>query len=359
MNESQSMRIFGLRQSVEEKRQQKPWVERYRPKYLGEVLNQENTTRVLYENFVSGSTMHYIFSGSPGTGKTSTILAFCRYLYGKNIKDYVLQVNAADDVKMSLGNIVYNFCKRKTMPILIPHPNDITKTISVNFKFVICDEADSLSSETQNSFHKSIDSFSTNTRFCFLCNYQNKIIKTISSRCYSCYFMPLEKLTCLNQMQDILINEKATYTLIALEKIYVEYNGDLRKCISTIQAMYLLYDTVTEETFNNYIHCFSFKQLEHLFQATISNNLIQLDNEIQTVIKNGYTPREILYCFIDYLLENEQVINEQHINHELSIFLSNAQIKCVQNPIPEFLLCEILFEIHRLCPEIMQLNPEK
>ena len=349
-------RVFGTPQSKEEKQKQKPWVERYRPKMLNEILNQESTTKILYENFVSGNTMHYIFSGSPGTGKTSTILAFCKYLYGKNFKDYVLQVNAANDVKLSLGEIIYNFCKRSVYPIHIPHPHPQTpnQTIIVNFKFVICDEADSLSSETQNALHKSIDYYSFNTRFCFLCNYQNKIVKTISSRCHNCYFSPLTQDICIQQMKFVCEKEKASYTEQALHTIYEEYNGDLRKCISTIQAVYLLNSYISKENFIRYIHKFTFPELESLFLSIKNKDIQKLNIQIDEIVKQGFTPREILHTIIDYIHCNNQEFeyNDDDNFYEFYNYISNAQIKCTQNSIPEFLILEFILETHRMFPKL-------
>ena len=348
-------RVFGTRQSKEDKEKQKPWVERYRPKLLSDILHQETTTKVLYENFVSGNTMHYIFSGSPGTGKTSTILAFCRYLYGKNINDYVLQVNAADDVKMSLGEIIYNFSKRSVYPIQIPHPENPEKNILVNFKFVICDEADSLSSETQNALHRSIDYYSYNTRFCFLCNYRNKIVKTISSRCYNCYFSPLSKETCLEQMKFVCEKENADYTEEALQSIYEEYHGDLRKCISTIQAVYLLNSCISKENFIHYIHKFTFSELENAFTSLKKKDFQTLNDQIDEIVKQGFTPREVSHTIIDYINSKNQTIHYGDIDEfcEYYNYISNAQIKCTQNSIPELLIFEFILETGRMVPNLI------
>lgn len=334
-----------------------PWVEKYRPIHLNDILQQDNVTKVLYDNFITGSTMNYIFTGPPGTGKTSTILAFCKYLYGNNFTDYVLQINAFDEPNNLLSTIVHNFCKKSILPVVVPHPCKCEKEfndkvdnqtdIIVNFKYIICDEADSLSYDTQYSFNRYMDNY--NVRFCFLCNYQNNIIKTISSRCYTCYFNLLSKQFCLYQLNNICkcenveMNEQTQETL---EIIYNFYHGDLRKCIYTIQALYLLYGIINRESlydYNRTIDPFVNLLIKKLYSTDF--NLKDIDNEINNILNLGFTPLEIIRNVIEHYLK-------ENITLEFANYLNTIEIRCTKNKIPHLLLFEFLLTFKKCYPKI-------
>ena len=87
----------------EEKLHHTPWVEKYRPKSLNDVSSQEHTIKVLTQTIKSGNLPHMLFYGPSGTGKTSTILALAKELYGPNLyKSRVLELNASDERGISI-----------------------------------------------------------------------------------------------------------------------------------------------------------------------------------------------------------------------------------------------------------------
>ena len=91
-----------------------PWVEKYRPKKLDDVIQQDEVVKVLKNTLVTGELPHLLFFGPPGTGKTSTILFLAKQIYENNYDDYVLELNASDDRGLSIiNNTIYPFCKKK------------------------------------------------------------------------------------------------------------------------------------------------------------------------------------------------------------------------------------------------------
>ncbi|KAJ2397095.1 Subunit of heteropentameric Replication factor C (RF-C), partial [Coemansia sp. RSA 2559] len=74
-----------------------PWVEKYRPQSLDELVSQSDIVDTLQRFVDDGKLPHLLFYGPPGTGKTTTILAIARKLYGKNLGSMVLELNASDD----------------------------------------------------------------------------------------------------------------------------------------------------------------------------------------------------------------------------------------------------------------------
>lgn len=75
-----------------------PWVEKYRPESVEEVSHQEDVVRALKKSIEIGSVPHLLFHGPPGTGKTTTILAVARALYGPELyRSRILELNASDE----------------------------------------------------------------------------------------------------------------------------------------------------------------------------------------------------------------------------------------------------------------------
>ena len=163
-----------------------PWVEKYRPKNIESIIEQNTIVNVLKSTISTGALSHLILYGPPGTGKTSTILAIAHQLFGPNkIEERVLELNASDDRGIGIvRNKIIFFSK---LSLGTPDPN----YPSPPFKFIILDEADAMTSEAQSALRKVMETKSAITRFCFICNYINKIIEPIRSRCISFRFKPV------------------------------------------------------------------------------------------------------------------------------------------------------------------------
>ena len=202
-----------------------PWVEKYRPQSLSEVASQTLTIQSLREFVKKRTFPHLIFTGPAGTGKTSAAVSMINDLLGKeNItQDAILERNASDESRMkdlpSLKNFVY-------------HTGIGSNT---TFKFVILDEADNLSKEVQSAFRRIIEMAPTNVKFILLCNYVEKIIDPIISRCAIFRFYPLPKQHFDVQIRNIAKLEQVPLTDEVLDAIYYISQGDMRQAINLFQ----------------------------------------------------------------------------------------------------------------------------
>lgn len=133
------------------------------------------TTRNRLDAFVAKRNVpHLLFVGPPGTGKTATVQALVCALYG-TVTTNVLQVDAGDDRGTSVfQNIVHPFAERAVRP---------GTGKSAPFKLVIVDDADSLTPDAQFMLRRTIEVFSSSTRFCFICNSIGRLIQPLTSRC--------------------------------------------------------------------------------------------------------------------------------------------------------------------------------
>ena len=136
-----------------------PWVEKYRPKTLDDLISHKDIVTTI-DKFVQQNRLpHLLFYGPPGTGKTSTILAVAKQIYSpKEFNSMVLELNASDDRGIGIvRGQVLNFASTRTI-------------FRSGFKIVILDEADAMTRDAQNALRRVIEQYTENTRFCsFTC----------------------------------------------------------------------------------------------------------------------------------------------------------------------------------------------
>ena len=133
-----------------------PWTEKYRPDQLSDIVSQKNIVNCLKNIIANGSLPHLLFYGSSGTGKTSTILAISKLLYGPNKNLMVLELNASDDRGI---NLVREEIKEFAESISI---------FSKSIKLIVLDEADAVTYEAQFALRRVIEKYSISTRFCLI-----------------------------------------------------------------------------------------------------------------------------------------------------------------------------------------------
>lgn len=152
------------------------------------------------EKFVEADQLpHLLFYGPPGTGKTSTIMALAARLYGKSYRSHVLELNASDDrgIDVVRGQIKA-FASTRNMFSM--HQD--------TFKLIILDEADAMTQAAQAALRRIMEQYTRNVRFCIICNYVNKIIPAIQSRCTRFRFAPLEAAQVERRIDGVIAAEK-------------------------------------------------------------------------------------------------------------------------------------------------------
>jgi len=201
-----------------------PWIEKYRPKTIDEIIGQDETKTRLKGFVESKSLPHLLFAGPPGTGKTSTVITLATEIFGEgNISGNLLELNASDDRGIDIiRNEVKDFAK--TLPIDAP------------FKIISLDEADALTSAAQHALRRTMEKYVSSSRFVLLCNYPGKIIEPIQSRCAFFRFQRLGDDVIKEQLEYISKQENVDYTSKGLDMLVKVSNGDLRKAINVLQA---------------------------------------------------------------------------------------------------------------------------
>ena len=204
----------------------RPWVEKYRPRLLGDVVNQKGIIRRLQQFIKDKSMPHLIFAGPAGTGKTTSALAMVRGLYGRKmaINTTFLELNASDARGINvIRTYIKDFAKAKP-------PSDIP------FKTLILDEADNMTAPAQQALRRTMEKYTKNCRMVLICNYSNKIIPPIQSRCVVFRFSSLNKEDIKERVKFIANQEQISLTPDGLIALVDVSKGDCRRAINYLQS---------------------------------------------------------------------------------------------------------------------------
>jgi len=207
-----------------------PWVEKYRPKTIDEIISHHQNIETIKKLILNGSLPHLLFHGSPGTGKTSTIMAIAREVYGNNIRLMVMKLDASDDRGInSVREDIKGFAEKSNM-------------FEKGVRLIILDEADSMTFDAQFALRRIIEKYSATIRFCLICNYENKIIPAIRSRCANFRFQNIDIKHICVKLNYIIQMEKLNFPPNVIEPNVVETiavlaKGDLRKAINLLQSI--------------------------------------------------------------------------------------------------------------------------
>lgn len=214
-----------------------PWTEKYRPYKLDQIIGQEEIIKLFKKSIETGELPHLLLYGPPGTGKTSSIFAYAMEQFGpNNFKHRVIEVNASDE--RGINVVRSKIIEFTAIQLSTPDKN----YPSPNYKLIILDEADTLTNEAQSALRKVLEDNSENTRFCFLCNYLNRIIDPIISRCNKYCFKPLDNNLVISRIADIVKQENINLSQEVIETIANITEGDLRRSISVLQNIKYLYN---------------------------------------------------------------------------------------------------------------------
>jgi len=212
-----------------------PWVEKYRPANLAEVVGHEEITNRL-KNYVQKRNLpNMMFSGPAGTGKTSSSIALAKELFGRNFEQNFLELNASDDRGI---DVVRNTIK------------DFARTLAFDsdFKIIFLDECDALTQDAQQALRRTMEKYTKTCRFILSCNYSSKILEPIQSRCVIYRFKPLNAKDVEKQVKQISEKEKIQVDEKAIIALNYVSQGDLRKTINILQAASTLDKKITEDS---------------------------------------------------------------------------------------------------------------
>jgi len=202
------------------------WVEKYRPQTIEDCILPSNVKKTFQDFLDKGEVPNLLLSGPPGCGKTTVAKALCHEL---GVDVYV--INGSDEGRFldTVRNNAKNFASTVSLSSTAKH------------KVIIIDEADNTTPDVQLCLRAFTEEFVKNCRFIFTCNYKNKIIQPLHSRCAVVDFSikskdrPALAANFFNRIKDILDQESVKYDPKVIVELINKYFPDWRRVLNELQ----------------------------------------------------------------------------------------------------------------------------
>jgi replication factor C small subunit len=258
------------------------WVEKYRPKNIDDCILPESIKKTFREFLSQGEIPNLLLAGPPGIGKTTVAKALCSEL---GVDYYV--INGSDEGRFldTVRNQAKNFA------------STVSLTSESKHKVIIIDEADNTTSDVQLLLRANIETFYKNCRFIFTCNYKNKIIQPLHSRCSVIDFnigrqdKPSIAAQFFQRINDILEKEKVEYDKKVIVQLISKHFPDWRRVLNECQRysvsgkidsgiLAIISDTHTKEL----VDYLKKKEFQNVRKWIVEN----LDNDPSVILRNVY-----------------------------------------------------------------------
>jgi DNA polymerase III delta prime subunit len=196
------------------------WTEKYRPRDIDGYVFRDQAQKDQVAGWIKGGSIpHLLFSGAPGVGKTTLAKILINQL---GIDDYdVLEINASRENSVdTIRDKITGFVQ--TMPFGA-------------FKVVLLDEADYISPNGQAALRGVMETYHASARFILTCNYPNRIIPALHSRCQGFHIERVDVTEFTARMATVLVTEGVEFDLDTLDSYVKATYPDLRKCLNMCQ----------------------------------------------------------------------------------------------------------------------------
>ena len=196
------------------------WVEQYRPNNVNDYVFRDSKQRKQIEGWIAeGALPHLLFSGAPGTGKTTLAKVLLHELEVDSMD--ILEINASNENNVdTIRNKITNFSS--TMPF-------------GDMKYVLLDEADYITPNGQAALRGVMETYHTSCRFILTCNYPNRIIPALHSRCQGFHIEKVDVTEFTARVATVLVEENVEFDLDTLDTYVKATYPDLRKCLNMCQ----------------------------------------------------------------------------------------------------------------------------
>jgi replication factor C subunit 3/5 len=301
-----------------------PWVEKYRPNSLADVSGHQDILATINKFVDANRLPHLLLYGPPGTGKTSTVLALARKIYGnKNMRQMVLELNASDDRGIDVvRDQIKTFSSTKQI-FAGSFDKSSNQDNIANFKLIILDEADAMTSTAQMALRRIMEKYTANTRFCVIANYTHKLSPALLSRCTRFRFSPLKEKDIRVLVDKVIVEEAVNIAPDAVDSLVTLSKGDMRRALNVLQACHasstplhipgeplkedkdIVRDLITQETIYDCIAAPHPGDIATIAQTLLTtSNIGSCLNTINTLKKTkGLALADILTALGDHLAE--------------------------------------------------------
>lgn len=289
-----------------------PWVEKYRPKTISDVIFQDEVVSVAKKSLQGNDFPNLLLYGPPGTGKTSTAIAMARDLFGDIYRDRVLELNASDERGIQ---IIREKVKKFAQLTASNKRPDGQKCPPL--KIIILDEADSMTGAAQSALRRTMEKQTKTTRFCLICNYVSRIIEPIASRCSKFRFKPLAHDVLIKKLREIAKLERVNLeNNQVLDEIINIAEGDMRRAITLLHSLFKLKGRNTAVTVKD-VHELSGtipeKWITDIVAMCTKGSFDKLYSYFDDLIAEGYSGNQFLLQLHDHLLSDKIQLDDNQL----------------------------------------------
>ena len=295
------------------------WVEKYRPKTIGDCILPENTKKTFKEFLVKGEIPNLLLAGPPGIGKTTVAKALCAEL---GVDCYV--INGSDEGRFldTVRNQAKNFASTVSL-----------MDADRKHKVIIIDEADNTTHDVQLLLRANIESFYKNCRFIFTCNFKNRIIEPLHSRCGVYEFNTSKKdmaelcTLFMERAKDILEKENIKCDNKALANLIMKFAPDWRRILNELQRYSVngaidigITNALDDKNYDDLFKFLKSKDFKKMRNWVVNN----IDTDVSAIFRSVYdrmqdkvSPQSIPQLVL--ILADYQYKNAFVADHELNV----------------------------------------
>lgn len=256
------------------------WTEKHRPQTLDDVRGNDVIVNRMKQWVDDRSMPNILFAGPQGVGKTAMAKAFVKDKYGDDWNQHFKQLNASDDRGIDVvRDEVKSFAQLSTVS-------------EHQFKIIFLDEADALTKDAQPALRRVMEDYSDRTRFFLSCNYPNKIIDPIQSRCTVFRVEPLDDDSMRELLGDVADAEGVEYSADQLEEIVKLTEGDARNAIHTLQSV-TVDGKISDETLDILAVYPNRENVQEVFDLAVSGEVEDAMSQMDQILSRGIDPATI------------------------------------------------------------------
>jgi len=286
-----------------------PWVEKYRPKQLSDVVLDVNN-KIILDNIIEQDHFpNLLLYGPPGTGKTTTIINLINSYqtkYKQNHKGLMIHLNASDERGIDIiRNQIASFVNSSGL-------------FMDGMKFVVLDEVDYMTKNAQQALKYLLQSYNTNVRYCLICNYISRIDESLQNEFIRLRFNQLPEESIKMFLKNIVIREKLDISDESIKSIQSVYQSDIRSMINYIQSNQNIlsdYKIINYETWDNLTHIMGTMRLEEVnkFINNISNTY-------------GIEKKSLLKEYFNYMIYDTGIFINSKVLYKLENLIHNTDL---------------------------------